>query len=151
MSDFNPQSTDEQKSSTTRENRDVYSGVYATSPTPLDARAAGFDHTFTIVALSNVGLQNSVVDIDVWMEEITSGGGGTSNYNYYKLPFTRYLSNGTVQDSAYSNVLYNASVGKGTDGAFTGPVTLQVTYRNNVSATNYPRFFYKVSNRQVLA
>jgi hypothetical protein len=151
MTDFSPQSSDVQKTSTTRENRDVYSSNYDTAGQALAAKTSGFETTFTVIALSSVGLQNSVVDIDVWMEEIGSGGGGTSDYHYYKLPFTRYLSNGTVQDNAYFDVTYNSPVVKGTNDVFVGPVTLKITYRNNVSATTYPKFFYKVSNRQVLA
>lgn len=151
MSDFTPQSSDEQKTSTTRENRDVYSSVYDTIGQVLATKTSGFETTFTVKALASVGLQNSVVDIDVWMEEIVSTGGGTQDYKYIKLPFTRYLSAGTVQDNAWFEVTYNASVVKGPNSSFVGPVTLKITYRNNVSATTYPRFFYKVSNRQILA
>ena len=147
---FSPQSSDAQKTSTTRQNVDVYSGSYDTTGQILDTKSSGYEKTFTILALTSVGLANSVVDIDVWMEEITAGGGGTTNYNYMKLPFTRFLSNGTVEISAFSNVYYTGASPKNANTSFIGAVTLQVTYRNNVTATAYPKFYYKVSNRQVL-
>jgi len=148
---FNPNSTDQQRSSYVRENRDLYSGVYDTTGQVLATKTSGFETTFTILAIANVGLQNSIVDIDIWMEELVSGGGGSFNFNYYKLPFTRFLSAGTVWDNAFSNVFYNAQGVKGSAAAYIGAVTLQVTYRNNVTSTSYPRFFYKISNRGVLA
>jgi hypothetical protein len=147
---FVPQSSDEQRSSSTRQNVDVASGYYDTIGQVLGTKSVGFESTFTILDLTDLGLFNSIVDIDVWMQEITSGGGGTNNYNYIKLPFTRYLTGGTVGDAAYINEYYNASVAKGNDTIFTGAALLQVVYRNNVSSTTYPKFYYKVSNRQVL-
>lgn len=151
MTDFTPQSSDVQKTSGTRENRDVYSGSYNTIGQVLATQSVGYQSTFVVLELEDVGLANSIVDVDVWMREPTDVGGGVSQYNFYKLPFTRYLGNGTVSDSAFSDVYYQANTPKGPDSSFIGPATLSITYRNNVTATSYPIFYYKISNRQVLA
>lgn len=128
-------------------NEDLATQVYVVE-NPLDTMASGYEGEF-IIDISDLAIKNLIVDIDVWMEDIRAAGGGTSDFNYIKLPFTRYASNATVQDSAYSEVFYNSLVNK--DGESYGEAFLRIVYRNNFSATTYPRFIYKVSNRSVLA
>lgn len=151
MTDFTPQSSNLINTSNVRENRDVYSGVYDTTGDVLPALGSGYGKTFTIITTTSVGLENSVIDADVWLREITDAGGGVSQYNHYKLPFSGYYGGSTTYQTAYHNVYYQADTPKGPESAFVGAVTLSIFYFNSFTSTQYPVFYYKITNRGVLA
>lgn len=130
-------------------NYDVIGDLIDTSEYgPLPPADVGYFGTFDI-DISDYAVQNSVVDVDIWMERVESAGVDRQKYSYFKLPFTIYGPDGNVLESAWHSIYYISLIPK-EDARYFGPATLSIKYRNNSTSSAYPRFFYKISNRQVL-
>lgn len=141
-------SSDKQKPINLSDSRDLITGSYE-NLSALTAKVVGYESTWTI-DISDLGIENSVIDVDVWFHEQVSAGGGVDNFNYLKMPFTRYATGGTVSDAAYHIVRYQASSPKDGANQYIGPAQLLITYRNNSSSSAGQTFYYKVSTRSIL-
>lgn len=141
-------SSDKQKPINLSDSRDLTTSSY-TNSSALTAMSVGYESTWTI-DISDLGIENSIVDVDVWFYEVVPAGGGVNNFNYLKMPFTRYATGGTVSDAAYHIVRYQASSAKDGANQYIGPAQLLITYRNNSSSSAGQVFYYKVSTRSVV-
>ena len=93
----------------------IYEGT-ATISGPLTALSTGYSGSTTI-SLSDLNLGVQIPEVSAVLQSAASIGGGVTRVSYQTLPFTRWNTNGTIEEAAYLEVYYDYVSSPGTPNA----------------------------------
>lgn len=119
---------------------------HATITGPLTALSTGYNG-YVDIDLSSLNLGKQIPEVYAVYNLFESLGGGTSRIHFLTLPFTKWNTNGTIEEAAYTEVYYDyiASPGSPTSGT----QFLRIKYYNRSSSSGV-EFDYKVRGSDAL-
>lgn len=113
---------------------------------PLTAESTGYSG-YVDTSLSDLNLGDQIPEVYAVYNLFEPLGGGVSRIHFLTLPFIKWNTNGTIEESAYMEVYYDYTVDPGNPTS--GTQFLRIKYYNRTSSSGV-EFDYKVKGSDAL-